>query len=705
MRSFYLSLVLAVFAIGPAGAQVTDSTTRYIDRWVDEADISEGGGERTTEHIENLRARPLDINTATRSDVASLPEVTLLLAGRIVRYRRTHGAFSSPLDITQVEGVDTGLYRRVRPFITCSVASPTAESHTPDKTQPWSQALKHLELRASYRWKRRLDLGRGYQTDTTRTTFVGGPVRHVTRLDVRLGDRLRAASALDKDSGEAWRWSPNTGAPGFDHISGTLALDHLGPLDALIVGDYTVSAGHGVAVWRGMSFGKGRDPFGGVLRSGRGIAPFASTEENRFFRGIALQVATAHRENRTGSWRPDVSFSPFVSRRRLDASRALSPEGDPGWSTLTAGGLHRTRSEIATRDAVRETVGGAMIEISRGRWMIGGVALTSELDESPLPPDRPDEAFDATHRRTAVGSVYATIDAGPSVLTGEVARGPSGSTAAVAGWAYDDGKRVEVLAHGRYYDRGYDNRYASAFSETSTRNEIGLYSAVRLHVQKSWTVAGYIDQYRFPWLRYNIPRPTDGRDVRLVVEHEPRDWLSHYVEFRSETKEQRAQPSLGRSPLATETVAPELRQSVRWDATYKWSEKLEFGTRIETVRMRTDPTQDWHHGVLLFQEATWQPVSRLQLTGRLTLFDTDGFQARVFAYESGPRYAFSVPALFGRGERSYVLLRVDLFGGASLEAKYGVTRYDDRRRVGSGLAEVSKNRVRALDVQLHWTLH
>jgi hypothetical protein len=41
------------------------------------------------------------------------------------------------------------------------------------------------------------------------------------------------------------------------------------------------------------------------------------------------------------------------------------------------------------------------------------------------------------------------------------------------------------------------------------------------------------------------------------------------------------------------------------------------------------------------------------MNGRLAYFHTDGYNSRLYAYENDVLYAFSIPALYGNGIRSY----------------------------------------------------
>ncbi|PSQ61919.1 MAG: hypothetical protein BRD27_02745, partial [Bacteroidetes bacterium QH_10_64_19] len=106
----------------------------------------------------------------------------------------------------------------------------------------------------------------------------------------------------------------------------------------------------------------------------------------------------------------------------------------------------------------------------------------------------------------------------------------------------------------------------------------------------------------------------------------------------------------------------------------------------------------------LSQGVRWLPHPSLQIDAQVAFFDTDGFAARIYAYEHDLRYSFSVPVFFDRGRRSYVLAQYEPFPGLTLEAKFGITRYDNRDTIGSGLNQIAGSRRRDLRLQVRWAL-
>ena len=61
---------------------------------------------------------PLNINTATASQLETLDGIGQVLAQRIVDYRNANGPFASVDDLLEVNGIGPGILETIRPQIT-----------------------------------------------------------------------------------------------------------------------------------------------------------------------------------------------------------------------------------------------------------------------------------------------------------------------------------------------------------------------------------------------------------------------------------------------------------------------------------------------------------------------------------------------------------------------------------------------------------
>jgi competence protein ComEA len=61
---------------------------------------------------------PVNLNTATVTELMQLPRVGLKTAQRIVAFREEHGPFQRPEDLMNVKGIGEKTFLRLRPYIT-----------------------------------------------------------------------------------------------------------------------------------------------------------------------------------------------------------------------------------------------------------------------------------------------------------------------------------------------------------------------------------------------------------------------------------------------------------------------------------------------------------------------------------------------------------------------------------------------------------
>jgi len=65
-----------------------------------------------------LPERPVDLNTATVTELMQLPRVGPKTAARIVAWRQEHGPFRRPEDIMNVKGIGEKAFQRMKAHIT-----------------------------------------------------------------------------------------------------------------------------------------------------------------------------------------------------------------------------------------------------------------------------------------------------------------------------------------------------------------------------------------------------------------------------------------------------------------------------------------------------------------------------------------------------------------------------------------------------------
>lgn len=112
-------------------ARVLEDGERVFIPYLDESGTQNGGNgepDLTLRRVppsgpdddegDSTRHGPVNINTASKSQLKSLPGIGEELASRIIEYRNTHGPFQSIGDLTKVEGIGEGRLGEIRHLIT-----------------------------------------------------------------------------------------------------------------------------------------------------------------------------------------------------------------------------------------------------------------------------------------------------------------------------------------------------------------------------------------------------------------------------------------------------------------------------------------------------------------------------------------------------------------------------------------------------------
>lgn len=77
---------------------------------------------------ERAPQRPVNLNTATVTELMQLPRVGQKLAERIVAYRKQHGAFQRPEELMNVKGVGEKSFLKLKAHVQASApARPAAK--------------------------------------------------------------------------------------------------------------------------------------------------------------------------------------------------------------------------------------------------------------------------------------------------------------------------------------------------------------------------------------------------------------------------------------------------------------------------------------------------------------------------------------------------------------------------------------------------
>ncbi|PJJ58939.1 helix-hairpin-helix domain-containing protein [Hymenobacter chitinivorans] len=701
MKRTFLSLaaLTLLLAARPAQAQEYVRPPADLDRLVQElfAEIQSDQVpyEDLYETLLLYYQTPLNLNTATREELRALLLLSETQITALLDHRAAQGNLISLYELQSVDGFDLRTIYRVSPFV--AVQSNLGNAA---RGPLWQRIAQEDNNALFVRYERVLQDRQGYAAPDTTSTgkpasrYLGSPDKLLVRYRVSHQRDFSLGITAEKDAGEPLTWSPGTRRYGADFYSGHFVLQERGKLKTLALGDYQLQFGQGLLLSSGLQVGKGAETITTIRRSSLGVRPYSSVLESTFFRGAAATF------NLTSTLRA----SAFVSRKRVDANVQTSADSLAEFDEFSSGllitGFHRTATELANRQALRETIGGGNLTYtSRSSNFSAGLTAVDTHFDKPL--QRQPELYNAFEFRgrhnLAIGVNYSYVIRN-IILFGETARSSGGGIGTVNGLLASLATNVDVSVLYRNYARDFHTFYGNALSEnTRNINEKGLYVGLKVRPVSRWEVSAYYDQFSFPWLKFQAGTPTEGHDWLVRVAFSPSKTSLLYAQIRTRVKEYDVAAPGRNLPL----TAPTQRRSLLLFYDTSPTLILSLRTRLQGTHYREDDGPQ-RSGYVLAQDASVKIGRVLQLSGRYALFDTDDFDTRQYVFEQDVLYAFSVPALSGQGTRAYAIAEVKCSKHLTLWLRYAETHYRHQNTVGSGLEELQGPRRSEVKVQARY---
>ena len=608
---------------------------------------------------------PIDLNKVQRHELMQLSLLDEQQVEAIIAYRNKIHHFTSLYELQAIEALSLADIKKIWPFIV------VPERTNLGKTFKGLGTADNNYLTTSY--AQLLEEVRGIKENI----YLGSPQKAQMRLRLRNPGKLSIGLAMQKDPGEPWLQQKNIPRP--DYVTGHLYLENQGRLKQLALGDYRLQFGQGLLLGAGFMSGKNAETVTTIKQATLGILPYSSVTESNFFRGLAVKVQLLE----------PLTLSLFYSGQQLDAT-PIDPEAT-AVSGFRTGGLHRTASEIAAMDQLREQVWGTGWHFRGQNFDLGGVLVRSNFDKTIVPPARAYNHFRFSGRSLLNFSLFGEYRLNNFTWFGEMAK------TATAGWAFSTGILGQVAKYAglslsiRYLEKDFQSLYGRSFTERSVLgNENGIYWGLKLKPNREITILGYYDIYRFPWLTSSTAAPSTGKDIMLRLEYRFNKENQAFIQLRSEAAEQAlmAQPADQIGSLSV------LKSILNFD--FATTSVLSFRSRLQYNIVDNEEA-----GVLVLQDINYSNL-KFGLSARVLFFDTESFSSRQYVYEKDMLFSYNTRAFFGRGMSYYVLVKYKPIRPLSIRAKLSFTEYLGVNEIGSGYNMISGNTRTQISAQLHY---
>ena len=687
-------LTVLVAAAGGTMAMAQESSTweELMEQMVEADGEEDGLDEERYELLEELHAHPLNLNEATAEDLLQLPFLSEEQARDIVFYCTMHGPMRSTGELMFIES----LGRRERMFLQqFCYAGEVQKKQGRTARQLLKYARNELALRTDVPFYYKAGQ-QAYPEETLRQypnrQYRGDPLHIVGRYSLSSMNHLFAGVQMEKDAGER----------GVDYLSGYVMLKDIktgtsSSIREAIVGNYRADFGLGLAINTHVSFGKSMMT-SSLGRIDRGFSKHSSTLETGYLTGAAIRYQYRH-----------ITVSAFGGYNPTDGTfRADSS----GLSALKTDGLHRTPLEHSKRHNISIINAGWNIHWDIRNLQLSATAVFTHYS-TPLAPqwDTPSTLY---RRYNAQGQNFQAYSIAYAwrwrkwLLAGEGAishaqglpegKGRGQGLAALQTLQYKLNSQNMLTLAARYYGAKFVSINGKAFGENSRpQNEAGLFLAWRSTMLRSLCIDTYVDLMHFPWMKYGVSNRSNGIDGMVQATFTPNGKSTWMVKYRVKTKEKDYKNGDEGIVLQYNT-----RQTLKLQHSCSVGKGWTFRTTVNGCLISFGGN-DAEKGFAIGENIRWAGKSgKLKLDVGLCYFNTDSYNARVFAYEPSVLYSFGLMSFFHRGIRGIVMANWQICKGLSLTAKLGTTCYSNQDTIGTGTEKITTSHKEDLQLMARW---
>ena len=628
---------------------------------------SEEASQQVVDLLSELAQQPIDVNTASREQWQQLPFLSEGEIDGILEYVGRYGPVKSLGELAMVPQIDCLKRQLLTHFVV--INKPVVDANSFPRLANILRYGHHLLMATA-----RIPF---YERRGDQNGYLGYPCRHDLRYAFSYGQRLQAGVIGAQDAGEPF--FSNRNKLGYDFYSFYVVLRDIKRLKALALGRYRLNFGMGLVLnnsfllgkaWASASLGANRNA----------IRPHASRSQANYLQGAAASVDVSR----------NLQLTSFLSLRNIDAS--LNDDGSI--ATLVNSGYHRTPSEMDRKNNTSQFAAGMNARFSASHYSVGATALYTAFNRD-LHPD----IATLYRRHNARGREFCNIGVnyalllGPLSFHGETATSSRGAIATLNRLAWQVNANLNLTLLQRFYGMKYVALLANTLSDGGhVQNESALYLGFDWKPSRRFSTQAYADLAYHPWARYQASLSSHSLDCFSKAAYSLNNNWQLVARYRLR---RRQYDNNDKTHLIWKTEH-RARLAAIWQ-----NDALNLRTQLDFTQS-TFRTKS--RGWMLGEHAVWTLRRSTKLAGNIAWFHTDDYDSRIYVYERGVLYDFSMPAFYGEGIRYSLMVSHQFNKHLSLTGKLGVTDYFDRSTMGTGYQQVNGSSMTDLLLQLRLKL-
>ena len=628
-------LCLLLLIISPVLLCQETSISEKISEIAEEIAAEEndpGSIDQFSDLLYELTQDPVRINSGNETEISRLFFLTDFQVKILVDYVKTTGKIITPFEIANIPGFNRETTEMLIPFVTFE-ETPGASA---DSSNPHQVFLSNFT----------------HKTSTPDTSYLGSQWRILTKYKISYRS-FTGGFTTEKDPGEKY-FSGSNRVP--DFISGYLGFNGNGVIKQIIIGDFSARFGQGTNINTRLS-GKLPLSSSGYVSGRSELRPYTSTDENKFFRGIAAELTYKK-----------IDLDLFISQNRIDAT--MNPNSDSSGGTVKSfytSGIHNSPLYLTKKDILKETDCGVHVS-GNFRNIRSGLIISATGFSVKIEPDKsgPENLYDFTGLNNIVYTLYSNATLKKSILFGEVSVTGLKKYAAIQGISFRPSGRLNLNFLYRYYSPGFVSFRGGGPSQSSSNsNEYGIMGNMTFEAARYTFISGGTDLCYYPWLRYRNSSPSMTKRYELRIKYLPSQKINFEILFSSKSSTIDGVEE-NQIPSQLEILSKSLKCTVRFTP----ADYISFITQAGFKSVQ--PTGG--AGFLLLQDINFKngrfPVS---VWFRYAIYNTASYESGIYAWENDLLNSYSIPVMYGNGSRSYLTASWKISRKAEIRFKYGIT--------------------------------
>lgn len=639
--------------------------------------------------LNNYKTNPINLNNTNPEELKELGLLSDIQINNLFTHLRVNGKLIVIYELQSIEGFQKQDIDRILPFV-------FVEDNLQNLNISLSEVFKRGKNTIDLRVQKVLEPQLGYSpiSDSLlaakpNSRYLGNSYKYFARYRFNYGNRVQWGITGEKDPGE--EFFKGSQKNGFDFNSGYIFFKNVKKIKALAIGDFRAQFGQGLTLWTDIAFAKTSDILQ-FKKSAKGIRGFNSINENQYLRGAGITYEVYK----------NIEISLIGSRKYRDGNvpviDSLNSISSDEFTSFQLSGFHRTPSEMQDKKTIRETLLASNLTYKTRSFSLGATGLIMEFNK------RFSASTDLYNSFNFAGTYNANLGLDfnyvyKNVNTyGEFAQSINGGKALILGSIISLDPKFFINVLYRNYDKSYQAIYTRAIGETiGTQNEQGLLAGFNFKPTNTFNLSGYIDKFKFPYLRYRADAPSNGYDFLVLADWSPTKKIQLTGRFRKRIKPRNTP---GTNDLTIDELTDVEQNNFRFNFTYTILPGVRIKNRVEFNSVFPGDTKA--KAFLFYQDLNLKnPGSKLSLNLRYAIFDAPDYDARVYMLETDVPYSFSYPSLIGKGQRWYALINYDLTKHIELWLRYSQTYYQGANYVNQGSLNESKGSVRS-EIKLHF---